>query len=118
MQIDVHRINAEIAGPHPADNRVEVRAVAINESARRMHGIGDPFHVRFEQAAGIGIGDHHTGHIRPQPRFQRCQIDPAFGRRGYILDPIASKGGSRRVRAMRAFRHQYHFAGIASRLKR
>ncbi len=35
---------------------------------------------RLEQAAGIGIGDHHRRDVRPEPRLQRLEIDPAVAR--------------------------------------
>src|SRR3546814_4825536 len=37
VQVDVHRVNAEVARTDAADDRIKVRAVAIDESARVMH---------------------------------------------------------------------------------
>ena len=34
VQVDMHRIDPEVAGPHPTDDRIEVRPVAIDEAAR------------------------------------------------------------------------------------
>src|SRR3546814_7221749 len=36
VQVDVHRVNAEVARTDAADDRIEVRAVEIEESARVM----------------------------------------------------------------------------------
>ena len=41
VQVDVHRVDAEIARPHAADDGVEVRAVAVEIGARLVHGVGD-----------------------------------------------------------------------------
>src|SRR5258706_2242737 len=52
-----------------------VGAVAIDKGARGMDRVADRFHVGLEQAAGVGIGDHHRGDIEPEPRFQRFEVD-------------------------------------------
>jgi hypothetical protein len=70
-------IDAEVAGANAADDRVEIGAVAINEATGGMNGFGDRRHVRLEQAAGVGVGDHHRRHVRPKPRLQRIEVDPA-----------------------------------------
>jgi hypothetical protein len=33
VQIDVHRVDAEIAGPHAPDDRVEIGTIAIDQAA-------------------------------------------------------------------------------------
>ena len=114
----MHRIDAEIAGTDLADDGIEIRAVAIDVTASGMDRIGNRLHVRLEQAAGIGIGDHHTGDIRPQPRLQRFEINTARGIGGNILDLVTGKGCGRRIGAMGAFRHEDHFASIAARFQR
>ena len=124
MQIDVHRIDAKVARPHPAHDRVEVRAVAINERADGVDGIGDVLQFAFEQPARVGIGDHYRGNItvfRPahtQARLERGPIDPALGCRRDRLDPVTGEGCGGRVGAVRAFGHQHHRARIAPRLER
>ena len=85
MQIDVHGVDAEIAGPHLADDGVEIGAVAIEIGAGRMHGLGDLDDLALEQAAGVGIGQHDRGDIRAERRFhrrdgRRCRRPaPGFG---------------------------------------
>ena len=83
-----------------------------------MDRVGNRLHVALEQSAGVGIGDHHPGHIGPEPGFQGFKIDAAIRRGGDVLHPIAREGRRRRVRAMGAFRHQHDLAGIALRLQR
>src|SRR3546814_5808429 len=50
VQVDVHRIDAEVAGAHAANDRVEVRAVAIDIAAHGMDRVRDRLHVALEQA--------------------------------------------------------------------
>ena len=66
VQVDVHRIDAEVARTHLAHDGVEIGAVAIDIAADRMHRVGYRLHVALEQPAGIGIGDHHRRRRRGQ----------------------------------------------------
>ena len=114
----MHGVDAEIAGADPADDGVEVGAVAIDQGAGGMDRVTDRLHVRLEQAAGVGVGDHHCGDVGSQPRLQRFKVDAAILRCWDVLDPVAAEGRSRRVGAMGAFRHQDDLAGIASGFER
>src|SRR3546814_9163355 len=49
-----------VAGAHAANDRVEVRAVAIDIAAHGMDRVRDRLHVALEQAAGVGVGDHRS----------------------------------------------------------
>ncbi len=118
MQVDVHRIDAKITRAHLADDRVEVRPVAIDEATRRVDRVGDRLHVTLEQPAGVGVGDHHRGHIGAETRLELLQIHAALCGRGNILHLIAREGGSRRVGAVRALGHQHDLARIAARFER
>ena len=105
-------------GTHLADDRVEVGAVAIDESAGSMDGVADRLHVGLEQAAGVGIGDHHRRDVGAEAGLQRLQVDAAGGVGRDVLDAIAGEGRRRRVGAMGAFRHQHHLALVAARFER
>src|SRR3546814_15146114 len=48
VQIDVHRIDAEVAGAHAADDRVEVRALAIHRAAPGMERVRTRLHLALE----------------------------------------------------------------------
>ena len=118
VQVDVHRVDAEVARPDPADDGVEIGAVAIDQPARLVHRARNEDHVGLEQAAGIGVGDHHAGDVRPEPRLERVEIDPA-GRVGRnVLDPVAGEGRGRRIGAVRAFGDEDDLALVAPRLER
>src|SRR3546814_12630688 len=67
-----------VAGAHAANDRVEVRAVAIDIAAHGMDRVRDRLHVALEQAAGVGVGDHHPRGVGTKARLQRRQIDATF----------------------------------------
>ncbi len=118
VQIDMHRIDAKVAGAHPADNRVEIRPVAVNITARRVHRVRNFLQVALEQAAGIGVGNHHARNIGAQPGFERCGIDATLGGGGNILHRKAGKGRRCRVSAVRGFGNENDLAiPLAARLK-
>ena len=48
VQVDVHGVNAQIAGAHTTNNRVEIRAVAIHIATRRMHRVRNFAHIPLE----------------------------------------------------------------------
>ena len=52
VQVQVHAVEAMIAGPGSADHRVHVCAVAENLSARIVKHLTDLLDVRLEQAEG------------------------------------------------------------------
>ena len=83
-----------------------------------MHRVRNRFHVAFEQAAGVGIGDHHPRHIGAEPRLERREIDAAFGGRRNILDREAGKGGGRGIGPVRAFGDEQHPPVLAARFER
>lgn len=118
VEVDVHRIDAKVSGADAADDGVEVGTVAIDVGTRRMRGFGNGDHVRLEQAARIGVGDHHRRHVRAQPRLQRREIDTARRRRRDILHLIATEGRRGGVGAMRGFGDEHDLARLAARLVR
>ncbi len=113
MQVDVHGVHAQIAGPDLAGDGVEVGAVAVEIGACRMHGIGNLLHFTFKQAAGVGIGQHDRRHIRAELGLQGFGIDMAVGLGGHLVHGEAGKGGGGRIGAMGGFRHQNALAVFA-----
>ena len=79
VQIDMHRIDAEIGRPHASDDGVEIGAIAIEIGAGFMHVLGDGNNIALEQAAGVGIGQHDGGDIGPQFGLQSGTIHAAIG---------------------------------------
>ena len=80
VQVDVHGVDAEIAGPHLADDGVEVGAVRIEIGAGRVHRLGDRHDVALEQAAGVGVGQHDGGDVRREMLLHLLRIDRAVRR--------------------------------------
>jgi hypothetical protein len=63
VQVDVHRVDAEIARARLAYHCVEIRAVAVEIRARLMNRVGDADDLALEQPAGIGIGQHDRRNV-------------------------------------------------------
>jgi hypothetical protein len=118
VQVDVHGIDAQIAGADAPHNGVEVRAVAIDIATGRMHRVRNFAHIPLEKTAGVGIGNHDARNIGTKARLQRSQIHAAFRCRGNILDRITCKGRRRRIGAMRAFGAEDHRTRITARGQR
>ena len=58
MQVEVHDVHAEVARPGLADERVHVRAVAVDQAALR---VDDPRHLAdliLEHPQGVRVGQH------------------------------------------------------------
>ncbi len=77
VQVQVHHVDAKIAGPHLADQRVHVGAVHIQQAALGMQNVGDLVNVLLENSERVGIGEHQRGDIFRHLRFQRRQIHHA-----------------------------------------
>ena len=83
-------------GADAADDRVEIGAVAIDRPPAAWTASEIVDHLGLEQAAGIGVGDHHAGDVGAEPRLQRREIDPARRVGRDVLDAVAGEGGGRR----------------------
>ncbi len=99
MQIDVHRVHAEIARTDLARDGVEVRAVAIEIGAclvKRRRNLGD---LGLEQTAGVRVRQHHRRDVWPELRAHGLRADgPVLAR----LDRAHGKAEKRRRRRVRA----------------
>ncbi len=115
MQVDVHRVDAEVARAHPPDDRVEVGPVAIDEGPGGVDRVADRDHVGLEQPAGIGVGDHHRGDVGAEAGAHRGEVDPPARVGGDVLDRIAAEGRRRRVGAVRAFGDEDDLAAVGFR---
>ena len=104
----MHRIDAQVTRTHPADDGVEVRAITIEVSARRVDQVGNLLDVRFEQAARVRIGQHDTGHIvGPLQLFaQHVHINTPARIRLDLVNLKPALHRRRRVRAVGRGGHQ------------
>ena len=83
MQVDVHRIDAEIARAHAADDGVEVRAVAIEVAAGRMDQVGDLLDVGSNRPHVFGLVSMMPAMsiVCDQLGLQVLHVDAAIARR-------------------------------------
>ena len=102
VDIEVHDVEAGLAGLEAAQDRVQVRAVHVRERARlvdRVEQLADP---RLEEAERRGVGDHHGGGPRAERGPERVDVDAAVrGGRDRDRREAGHRRG-RRVRAVRA----------------
>ena len=61
MQVQVHHVDAEVAGPGLADQRVHVGAVHVEQRALGVQNVGDLVNLAFEDAERGGVGEHQRG---------------------------------------------------------
>ena len=79
VQVHVDRVEAHVARPHLAEDRVEVRAVVIEQSAGFVHELGDLDDAPLEHADRRRIGQHDAGRLRAEHLLQRFDVDVAVG---------------------------------------
>src|ERR671919_794396 len=60
VQIQVHDVEAHVARPNDADDRVEVGPVVVKKPADLVYRRGYPYDVALEEAEGVGIREHET----------------------------------------------------------
>ena len=112
VQVDVHGVDAEIAGPGLADDGVEIRAVAVEIGAGRVHGVGDRDDVALEQAAGVGIGEHDRGDVRAERRAHALRAHHAVGAGGHGAHRKADQRRRGGIGAVRGIRHEHDMARL------
>jgi hypothetical protein len=101
VEIDMHRIDAEIARTRFAHDRVKIRPVAIEISPGLMHQSGNFGGILLEQSAGVGIGQHDRGDIRPKPVLDLGWVKRAIRACGNRTDFESGAGRRGRIGAMR-----------------
>ena len=73
VQVVMHHIEPDIAGPDDPQQRVQVGAISIDQTARRMHQADDVLHhVLVKKAERVRVGQHQT-----------CEGVVAFGRQRF-----------------------------------
>ena len=112
VQVDVHRVDTKIAGAHFARDGVVVRAVAIKIAARIVHRLGNLDDLFFKDTAGVGVGQHDGGHIRPQQFFDLADTDGAINIGRDFLDGEANERRRCGVGAVGSGWNQHHRAGF------
>ena len=117
VQVQVHHVDAEVAGARDADQRVHVGAVHVDQRAFGVQDFGDARDVFFEHAERVGIGDHQRGDIFVDGARERFDIHHAAIVGLDVLHRVAGHGGGGGIGAVRGIRNQKLLARIALRLK-
>ena len=116
VEVQVHHVHAEVAGPRFAHQCVHVGAVHVEQRAFGVENFGDPCDLALEDANGRGIGQHQRSGLRVHLRRQGFQIDAAFDIGLEVLDRVAADGRCCRIRPMSGVGNEDFAARIALRL--
>ena len=113
VQVEVHDIYAHIAGAGNSQQRVEVGAVAVDQTAALVHDFADIGNFAFKEPQRIGIGDHDGGGLLIHGGFDRfrAQMSVLFG--GKLHDLIAAQCGRCRIGAVSGVGNQHLTADVA-----
>jgi murein tripeptide amidase MpaA len=65
VQVEVHDVDAEVAGTDDAEDGVEVGAVVVDQPAGIVDDLDDLLDVLVPQAERVRVGDHQRGGRRP-----------------------------------------------------
>lgn len=107
VQVVVHHVNPQRRRLDDTQQRVHIRAVAVNEAARFMNHPRHIENILVKKAERIRVGNHNSGQLVVAIPRQILQIDvPARVR----LDRLAGETAHdrrRRVRPVRAVRDQH-----------
>jgi len=69
VQVHVHDVETHVARSHGTQNRVEIRAVVVEQSSDLVHRRGDLGDLLFEQSERVRIGQHDAGDVGPSDAF-------------------------------------------------
>ena len=94
VEVDVHHVEAHVAGAADAKHRVEVGTVVVHQRAAVVDEAGNLGNLILEETEGVGVGHHHRGDVGSEERFEILDIDTALGIALY-LDDLESADGSR-----------------------
>ena len=93
VEVQVHAVEAVVAGSGGADHGVHVGAVAEDLAARVVDHAADLLNGGLEEAEGGGVREHqrrHAGAVFLQGLRQRAEVGVAFGVRGDRDDVVAA----------------------------
>ena len=114
VQIDVHDVYAEIAGPRDAYQCIHVGAIHVEHGALGVQDLGRFGDVLFEHADRVGIGDHEGGDVLVDGAREDFEIDFALLVGTDIFDCVSGDGGCSWIRAVRGIGDENLFARVAA----
>ena len=102
----MHHVEAEIARPRNAGQRIHIGAVAVDQPAAIVDQAHDLADVLLEQAERIGIGHHDARNAAVAGGAHRIEIDVAARIRTQLHRVEARHRGRGRIGAVRRIRDQ------------
>ena len=79
VDVDVHHVEAGLAGLEAAHDGVEVRPVHVGQGASLVDGLEQLAQARLEEAQRGRVGDHHGRRPRPERGPERLHVHAAIG---------------------------------------
>ncbi len=113
MQVEVHDVDAEVAGARLGDEGVHVGSVHVEQAALAVEDFGDAGDLFVEDSEGVGIGEHEARDLVVHLRFQGGQIDHAAAIAAQVFDLVADHGGGGGIGAVGGVRDQHLLARVA-----
>ena len=113
VQVEVHHVDAEIAGARDAGQRVHVGAVHIEKRALVVQNFCDFRDALFEDAERRGIGDHQRGDVCGDEVAQFIDVDLAVRFGLDVFDFVAGDDRGGGIRSVRRVGNQNFLARVA-----
>src|ERR1051325_2457368 len=113
VQVQMHHVHAQIAGPSDAGQRVHIRAVHVEQRAFAVQNGGNFRHAVFEDSQRGGVSDHQRSDIFGYQFAQFVDINLAMGFGFDVLNFVAGNHRGGGIRAVRGVWYQNFFARIA-----
>ena len=63
VKVDVHDVEAHIAGTASTQHGVQVGAVVVHQAASIVNQLGNLWDARLKETECVGIGHHHGGNL-------------------------------------------------------
>ena len=113
VQVEVHHVDAEVAGARLAYERVHVGAVHVEQRAFGVQDVGDAVNLALEDADGGGVGEHERGGVLVHHAGEFREVHHALRVRLEVGHLIAADRGGGGVGAVRRVRDQDLLARVA-----
>ena len=79
VEVEVHDVEAHIAGAYLADEGVHVGSVVVEQTAGLVDEGGNLLDLRLEEAEGVGVGHHDAGEVGTEEGLEVLHVDEAVG---------------------------------------
>ncbi|VBB40558.1 hypothetical protein TRIP_E300085 [uncultured Spirochaetota bacterium] len=109
MQVEVHNIDAALAGLEDPGEGVHVGPVPVHQAAGLVYHGGYLRDIPLKEAEGVGVGDHYPGHIVVQGGFQGFDVDVAILAGGNCLGAETGHGAGGGVRSVGGVGDEHFF---------